>query len=127
MSKLNKITISGILSAIALSIGSLGTSVTLIDDIHQSEEEIKQISGQLELLDEQLEDLKHENIITRIKNAEEMLRFCDMSIEEKNTILLQLSSALKEATLQKNYSVAETTFNKVIPDLMTCEAFPEFT
>lgn len=126
MVKLNKITFSGILSAIAISIGSLGTSVTLVDDVHESEEEINEISDQLELVEEQLEDLKHENIITRIHNAKEILEFCDMPTDEKNKLLTHLSNAIKEATLQQNYQLAELNLNKVIPELMNCQVYPPF-
>jgi len=126
MANLNKFTVSGILSAIAISFGSLGTTATLFDNVHQSEEEIKQLSNQLELLDEQLEDLKHENIITRVHNAKEILEFCDMSIDEKNNLLSFLSNSIKEATLRQNYELAEINLKKVIPFLMECEVYPKF-
>jgi len=116
-----KISTIALLTSVA-AIGSIIVSGILIyDRFVQTENEIQQINTQLELMTEQLEDTRHENIITRINNAQVILANCDIDKEEKSVIGRNLYDAARNATLLNDFDGAEATLNQHAEDLSNCE------
>lgn len=109
-----------------MSIGSIIGTTALFDKFNQSEEQISQLKNEIDLMNAQLEDKKHENIVTKIKNARLMLDYCDIPISEKNEILQKLSQGIKEATLLGNYDNAKNEFDSVVNNLVKCEVYPQY-
>ena len=106
------------------TLGALVTSVFAISDrVVQSENEIDELTKQLSLLETQIEDKKHENVITRIMNAKSLLDSCDPSPDNTNELNHLLSNAIKLASLEKKFEESETQLNEAAEYLGECEFF----
>ena len=121
------LSIAGVISAIFMSIGSVSGTYSLYGDLDKSNEEMERVSNELELMKTQLEDKKHENIVTRINNAKMMLDNCNTPISEKNAMLEKLSSGIKQASLMKDYDLAEKRLDDVKSYLMSCQVWKDYS
>ena len=96
---------------------------TISDKLVETENEIDQLTKQLSLLETQIEDKKHENVVTRIMNAKALLDSCNPSTENAIGLNHQLSNAIKLASLEKKFDEAETELNKTVGFLKECDYF----
>jgi len=76
---------------------------------------------QLDLMDVQIQDTKHENIITRINNARGILWICDIDDEEKSRIDRILFDASRSATLFNDFDGAKKILDQFADELNNCE------
>lgn len=105
--------IKEVLSVIGAGTGIVAIIATVIT--------LGSINNQLDLMDAQIQDTKHENIITRINNARGILWVCDIDHKEKSRIDRILFDASRSATLLNDFDGAEKTLNQFVDDLNNCE------
>ena len=116
-----KLSIIALLTAVATVVGIITGGLAIFEKFEQSEAELSRLNNELELMAVQFEDKKHENIITRIKNADLVLSICDeLSFSETNSIRQMLFESSKSAMLIQDFEKAEEMLEGVMDDLMVC-------
>jgi len=126
MVTLKNISIVTVISSLAM-LGLFVTSIFAISDrVVESENEIDELTNQLSLMETQIEDKKHENIITRVMNAKTLLDSCNPSLENTNELNHMLSNAIKLASLERKFVEAEIQLNESAEYLKECEYFIQY-
>lgn len=121
----SNISIASVISSLAMLTIFVTSIFTISDRVVESENEIDELSNQLSLMESQIEDKKHENIITRIMNAKTLLDSCEPHPTNSNELNHLLSNAIKLASLEKKFTEAEAQLNESIEYLKECEFFSQ--
>jgi hypothetical protein len=101
----------------------LTSSTQFTEKFTQAENQIKILTAQMTLMETQIEDKKHENIVSRIMNAKILLDSCKPPLRNTDKINHILSNATKLATLEKKFDEAEMQLDSVSVYVKNCDFF----
>jgi len=93
-----------------------------VDDLSNSEEKINELNTRLAVLEAQKLDVEHENIVTRIINAQEILKLCKNFTPIKvDRIENNLFESYKKASLYYQFQDANELLIAAVDELENCE------
>lgn len=115
----------GVVIGISTGLFAISNNLSdIIDDLSNSEEKLSELNTRLAVLEAEKLDLEHENIVTRIINAQEILEQCKNFTPIKvDRIEKNLFESYKKASLYYEFQDANDLLIVAVGELENCEKF----